>query len=191
MTASLLPFAPVTENLYPLVLPNQSQGEKTHLYQVWVRLTKKLGWVLTGNCTSMADLESAYNNLAALLFKLEATVHYNLTENTASIIQLCSWNAAKTQVTPAPASAIEFSRPRKRSLSNLQGDSRNYTNFSCEDPTVGEEAISFENFTELQNIFLQLLLLQACPLLDFQVQSTQFADAKIQLQITRMKVRQI
>ena len=114
-------------------------------------LNKKFGRVLTGNCTCMADLGSACSHLAALLFKLEAAVHYNLNEKTVCklVSQLCSWNAARKHVTPTPASAIDFSRPKKRTLQKSHAKIRSSTNFSCEDPTIGEGPIPIEKFSEL------------------------------------------
>ncbi|XP_065068517.1 uncharacterized protein LOC135693861 [Rhopilema esculentum] len=149
------------------VLPSQRQGEKTTLYKVWVCLNKKFGWFLTGNCTCMAGLGSACSHLAALLFKLEAAVHYNLNEKTASTSQLRSWNAARKHVTPAPASVIDFSRPKKRTLPKYHEKIRSSTNFSCEDPTIGEGAIPIEKFSELYNIFPKAAVFTSLPIHEF------------------------
>ena len=59
--------------------------------------------------------------------------------------------------------AINFSRPGKKSLLKLQGEMRNCTNFSCEDPTVGEGAFSFEKFTEFQKIFPKATAFKSLP----------------------------
>ena len=46
-------------------------------------VNKEDAWVLTGNCSCMAGLGSAYSHIAALLFNLETAVHLKLKESTA------------------------------------------------------------------------------------------------------------
>ena len=95
------------------VLPSQRQGMKPKLYGVWVCLHKHHGWVLTGNCTCMADLGSACSHVAAVLYKLEPAVHFELNKPTASTSMLCSWKPSKRNVQPSPAALINFARPKK------------------------------------------------------------------------------
>ena len=115
----------------------------------------------------MAGLGSACSHLAALLFKLQAAVHYNLNEKTESTSQLCSWNAARKHVTPAPASAIDFSRSKKRTLPKSHEKIRSSTNFSFEDPTIGEGAIPIEKFSELYNTFPKAAVFTSLPIHEF------------------------
>ena len=95
------------------VLPSQRQGIKAKLYGVWVCLHKHHGWVLTGNCTCMAGLGSACRHVAAVLFKLEAAVHFELNKPTASTSMLCPWKQSKRNAQPSPAALINFARPKK------------------------------------------------------------------------------
>ena len=115
--------------------------EKTNLYKDWVCLNKANGWILTGNCTCVAGLGSSCSHLAALLFKLEAAVHYQLNEKTASTSQLCSWKASRRQIKAVPASTINFYRPEKRSLPKPSKMIFLNRNYSCFDPTSGDDAI--------------------------------------------------
>ena len=102
------------------VLSSQRQGQKTTMYEVWLRLNKQNGWVLSGNCICMAGLGSTCNHVAALSFKLETAVHFQLNEKTEPTSQLCSWKASKKHVTPALVSPIDFSRLKQRSLPTAQ-----------------------------------------------------------------------
>ena len=89
------------------------------MYSVWVCLHKSHGWVLTGNCTCMSGLGSACSHVAALLFKLEAAVHLDMNQNEAPTTQLCAWRSCKKQVEPAPMSCINFKKPKRGSLPNV------------------------------------------------------------------------
>eukprot|EP00795_Rhopilema_esculentum_P016088 gene16088-7440_t len=162
------------------VLPSQRQGEKTNLYKVWVCLHKTNGWILKGNYTCMAGLGSSCSHLTALLFKLEAAVHYQLNEKTASTSQLCSWKASRRQIKAVPASAIDFSRPKKRSLpkpSKMVFLNRNY---SCFDPTSGDDGITKEELKELKQIYPMAAVFTSLPDTEyessFEVVSTSIAE---------------
>ena len=85
----------------------------------------------------MAGLGSECSHIAALLFKLEAAVHYNLNEQAASTSQLCAWKTSRKFVTPAPLSAIDFSRPKKQSLPPAAKKKVPNKHFSCYDPASG------------------------------------------------------
>ena len=128
------------------VLPSQRQGIKTKLYGVWVCLHKHHGWALTGNCTCMAGLGSACSHVAAVLFKLEAAVHFELNKPTASTSMLCSWKQPKRNVQPSPAALINFARPKKNSLPTEQ-KAKEFSPF--EDPNLYQHGISKESFKEL------------------------------------------
>eukprot|EP00795_Rhopilema_esculentum_P005663 gene5663-10902_t len=55
-------------------------------------------------------------HVAALLFKLEAAVYFQLNEKRACTSELCAWKASRKSVQPAPLSAIDFGRPKKQTL---------------------------------------------------------------------------
>ena len=59
------------------VLPSQRRSESSAMYNVWIWLQKEHGWVLTANCSYMADLGSACSHVAALLFKMNGHVISN------------------------------------------------------------------------------------------------------------------
>ena len=126
------------------VLPSQRQGNKARLYNAWVCLNKSEGWVLTGNWSCMAGLGSSCSHIAALLFKLEAAAHYQLTEQTAKTSLLCPWKASKKCVIPAPLSSIDFSRPRKGSLPRPQTSITHSRHYCCSNPEVGKQPLSKE-----------------------------------------------
>lgn len=150
------------------VLPSQRQGQKTTMYKVWVCLNKQHGWVLTCNCTCMAGLGSACSHAAALLFKLEAAVHFQLNEKMASTSQLCSWKASKKHVTAAPVSAIDFSRLKQRSLPKQQKRVVLNKHFSSQDPTNSKEgAISRKKLAELHEIYPQAAIFTSLPSYEF------------------------
>ena len=134
------------------VLPSQRQGQKTSHYKVWVCLNKKHGWVLTGNCTCMAGLGSSCSHIAALLFKLEAAVHFQFNEKRACTSELCAWKASRKSVQPAPLSAIDFGRPKKHTLPAISTRDILVKNYSCSDPTTGSNPISNEKLSALYKI---------------------------------------
>eukprot|EP00112_Aurelia_sp_Birch-Aquarium-sp1_P018060 Seg4256.2 transcript_id=Seg4256.2/GoldUCD/mRNA.D3Y31 product="hypothetical protein" protein_id=Seg4256.2/GoldUCD/D3Y31 len=145
------------------VLPSQRQGQKTTLYKAWVCLHEKDGWILTGNCTCMAGLGSACSHIAALLFKLEAAVHYNLNEQTASTSQLCAWKTSRKCVTPAPLSAINFSRPKKQSLPPATKKKVPNKHFSCYDPASGSDPIKRDDFDALYHAYPKAAVFTSLP----------------------------
>ena len=59
------------------VLPSQRRTESSAMYNVWVCLQEEYGWVLTANCSCMADLGSACSHVADLLFKMNRHVISN------------------------------------------------------------------------------------------------------------------
>ena len=64
----------------------------------------------------MAGLTSSCSRIAALLFKLEATVRLKLKESTAPTSMLCFWNSCKKAVHLAPLKSINSSRAKTREL---------------------------------------------------------------------------
>lgn len=128
------------------------------MYRVWVCLNKKFGWVLTGNCTCMAGLGSACSHVAALLFKLEAAVHLNMNEKEAPTSQLCAWKSCKRQVEPAPLSVINFKKPKRGSLPDVN---------SRPIKTIKQKSVSYDvNATETNHVISEnqfMLLYDVCP----------------------------
>ena len=117
----------------------------------------------------MAGLGSACSHTAALLFKLEAAVHFQLNEKMASTSQLCSWKSAKKHVSPAPVSGIDFSRPKPRSLPKPQKKVKvQNKHFSCQDPTISKAgAISREQLVKLHEIYPQAAVFTSLPAHEF------------------------
>ena len=153
------------------VLPSQRQGQKTSLYRVWVCLHKTQGWILTGHCTCMAGLSSSCSHVAALLFKLEAAVHFQLNTPTACTSQLCSWKASRKSVQPATIKSIDFSRAKKHSLPNVSGSflQVNETkHYSCSDPTKTRNPISNEKLKDLYRIYPQAAIFTSLDVTSFQ-----------------------
>ncbi len=97
----------------------------------------------------MAGLGSSCSHIAALLFKLEAAVHFKLNDQTACTSKLCSWKASRKHVNPSPLLAIDFSRPKKHSLPKHAKKRPQVTHYSCKDPSTGEDAISKQDLKEL------------------------------------------
>ena len=153
------------------VLPSQRQGQKTSLYRVWVCLHKTQGWILTGHCTCMAGLSSSCSHVAALLFKLEAAVHFQLNTPTACTSQLCSWKASRKSVQPATIKSIDFSRAKKHSLPKVSGSflQVNETkHYSCSDPTKTRNPISNEKLKDLYRIYPQAAIFTSLDVTSFQ-----------------------
>lgn len=98
----------------------------------------------------MSGLGSSCSHIAALLFKLEAAVYFNLNseDQTSCTSKLCSWKASRKQVAPAPLANINFSRPKKQSLPKPK-KSFPMISYSCMDPTKGNSAICMEQFSNL------------------------------------------
>ena len=122
------------------------------MYDVWVAINVQHGWILTGNCTCMAGLGSVCSHVAALLFKLEAAVHYKLNEAVACTSQLCSWKATKKHVEPAPMDQICFKRAKKHMLPSTKAKAATKGNYCHPDPCFGQNLISSTQFQELYNI---------------------------------------
>ena len=115
----------------------------------------------------MAGLGSSCSHIAALLFKLEAAVHYQLNEKTAKTSQLCAWKASKKHVSPAPLSAISFSRPKKGSLPKAQKPVVRNRHFSSFDPTNRKYPISKEDLAELFEINKNAAVFTSLPVSEF------------------------
>ena len=102
----------------------------------------------------MAGLGSACSHVAALLFKLEAAVHYKLNQPTACTSQLCAWKVSKKHVNPAPIKAINFKRGKKNALPSVTSNKPvTSDHFSVKDPTAGGSGISQEKLKELHQIY--------------------------------------
>ena len=111
----------------------------------------------------MAGLGSACSHVAALLFKFEAAVHYNLNEQTTSTSQLCAWKTSRKFVTPAPLSAIDFSRPKKQSLPAAAKKKVSNKHFSCYDPASGSNPIKREDFAALYHAYPKAAVFTSLP----------------------------
>ena len=90
------------------------------MYNVWLCLEKKYGWVLSAYYSYMAGLGSAWSHVgsawshvAALLFKIESTCHLKLTEGISPTGVLCQWKKSKKSAQPVLIKFVNFSLPRK------------------------------------------------------------------------------
>ena len=124
----------------------------------------------------MAGFGSACNHIAALLFKLEAAAHFHLKQATASTSQLCAWKASRTHVLPAPLLAIDFSRPRKKSLPKYQKKTAKPRSCSYLDPTVGDDGIPILMLKKLHSIYVKAAVFTSLPLYD--ITDTQYQVEK-------------
>ena len=120
-------------------------------YDVWVCLDRDNGWVLSGNCTCMAGLGSSCSHVAALLFKLENAVHLKLKDSTAPTSVLCSWKSCKKAVEPAPLKAVNFSRVKKRGLTddNTKNVPHKITHYGTKNPPAGKFPLKSEDVRSL------------------------------------------
>ena len=134
------------------VLPSQRQATITKLYDVWMCVNKEDAWVLTGNCSCMAGLGSAYSHIAALLFKLETAVHLKLKESTAPTSMLCFWKSCKKAVHPAPLKSINFSRAKTCELpgNHCENISSTLKHYGTKNPFGGKFLLRHE---KVQNFF--------------------------------------
>ena len=67
--------------------------------------------------------------------------------------KLCMWNASKGRVNAAPLSAIDFRRPKAKSLpKKLKEQLTIAPSFCCSDPTTGDNAISAAELGKLFRI---------------------------------------
>ena len=132
------------------VLPSQRQSDKVEMYNAWVLINKKYGWILTANCTCMAGLGSACSHVAALLFKIEAICFFKSRDSITPTDVSCSWLECKKSVQPAPLSCLSFKRIQTRDLPEKQEiilpESRNAS--TC-NSGVGKWAITLDDFAEI------------------------------------------
>ena len=77
------------------------------MYNVWVCIHKKHGWILTASCSCMAGLGLVCGHAAALLFKIEKGVHARETNDTSRTIILCQWKLTKKSVETALVSLFD------------------------------------------------------------------------------------
>ena len=98
------------------VLPSQRQSDSSNMYNVWVCIHKKHGWILTANCSCMAGLGSACSHVTALLFKIENVIHVRETDDTSPTSILCQWKSTKKSAEAAPTQLINSSRVKKDDL---------------------------------------------------------------------------
>ena len=94
-------------------------------------------------------------------------MHYQLNEKTAKTSQLCAWKASKKHVSPAPLSAINFSRPKKGSLPKPQKPVVRNRHYSCFDPTNRQHPISKEDLAELFEINKDAVVFTSLPVSEF------------------------
>ena len=121
------------------------------MYNVWVCIHKKYGWILTANCSCMAGLGSAYSHVAALLFKIEKDIHVRETNDTSPTNILCQWKSTKKSVETAPTLLINFSRVKKDDLPFVPALTCSYVkNFLSNNPMAGEIPLTKE---ELKNLY--------------------------------------
>jgi len=108
---------------------------------------------MTANCTCMVGLDGTCKHVAALLFKLESAVHFNLNEPDASTSLLCSWKASRKHVDPAPISAICFKCHKSGNLpilgEPLVAAPANYT---CTNPMAGPYGLTADQLQSLRSI---------------------------------------
>ncbi|XP_061703411.1 uncharacterized protein LOC133515122 [Syngnathoides biaculeatus] len=97
------------------VIPSQRPRDKPH--QPWTCLNKSEGTVYCTHCTCLEGLGEVCSHVAALLFKVDATVRAGLT-STASTGEACKWNASyRKELNPIPISDINIMGSRKTDIS--------------------------------------------------------------------------
>ena len=100
----------------------------------------------------MAGLGSACSHVAALLSKLETSVHLQLNKPDAPTSQLCAWKRCKKNVIPAPINCINFRRPQKHQLPTNQNEvptSSVTKNFSFKNPSSGLYGLTSDEIISL------------------------------------------
>eukprot|EP00795_Rhopilema_esculentum_P015969 gene15969-7301_t len=102
-------------------------------------------------------------------------------EPTASTSLLCAWKSSKKHVIPAPLSSIDFSQPRKKTLPKPQTNITEYKNYSCLDPTVGEDAISVHMLKKLHKIYPKAAVFTSLPLYDILDNEAQSSEKDAQM----------
>ena len=105
----------------------------------------------------MARLGSAFSHIAALLFKLEAAVHFKLNEPTVGTSELCAWKACRRYVTAAPLSRISFEQPKRGNLPTMQDSEKILKpaihNYGWHDPTLACNGISTSSLQQLHALY--------------------------------------
>ena len=123
------------------------------MYNVWVCIHKKHGWILTANCSCMAGLGSACSHVAALLFKIEKAIHVRERDDTSPTSILCQWKSTKKSVETAPTQLINFSRVKKDDLPFVPSLTCSYVkNFSSNNPMAEEIPLTKEELKDLYTI---------------------------------------
>ena len=145
---------------------------------MWVCLNQDNGWVLSGNCTCIAGLGSACSHIAALLFKLETTVHLKLKDSAAPTSVFCSWKSCKKAVEPAPLKAANFSRVKKRGLTgeNTKNVPHKITHYGTKNPSAGKFPLKSEGMQSLYEINPQAVFFKGIDLHDYDVNSKDSSD---------------
>ena len=135
------------------VLPSQRQSDSSNMYNVWVCIHKKHGWILTANCSCMAGLGSACSHVAALLFKIEKAIHVRERDDTSPTSILCQWKSTKKSVETAPTQLINFSRVKKDDLPFVPSLTCSYVkNFSSNNPMAEEIPLTEKELKDLYTI---------------------------------------
>ena len=142
------------------------------MYNVWVCIHKKHGWILTANCSCMAGLGSACSHVAALLFKIEKAIHVRERDDTSPTSILCQWKSTKKSVETAPTQLINFSRVKKDDLPFVPSLTCSYVkNFSSNNPMVGEFPLTKEELKDLYTINSEAVFFTATDKTDFLTES--------------------
>ena len=121
----------------------------------------------------MAGLSSPCSHIAALLFKLETTVHLKLKDSTPPISVLCSWKSCKKAVEPAPLKAVNFSRVKKRVLpgDNTKNVPHKITHYGTKNTSAGKSPLK----VKMCKVFIKLihsLFFKGIDLHDYDIIST-------------------
>ena len=142
------------------------------MYNVWVCIHKKHGWILTANCSCMAGLGSACSHVAALLFKIEKAIHVRERDDTSPTSILCQWKSTKKSVETAPTQLINFSRVKKDDLPFVPSLTCSYVkNFSSNNPMAEEIPLTKEELKDLYTINPEAVFFTAIDRTDFLTES--------------------
>ena len=133
------------------VLPSQRQSDSSNMYNVCVCHHKKHWWILTATCLCMDGLGSACSHVAALLFKIEKSIHVRETDDTSSTSILCQWKSTRKSVETLACSYVK--------------------NFSSNNPMVGEIPLTKEQLRDLYTINPEAFFFTAIDKIDFLTES--------------------
>ena len=87
-------------------------------------------------------LGSACNQVAAVLFKLQACVQLGMNKK-ACTSKLCQWNVSRRKAGPVPLQQMSFKRPRKGELSKALDPFEDPEPFSFKNPLLNNVSQSF------------------------------------------------